>query len=298
MNFFILLFLPVCLIAQTRYVDDTFSSVLTTTYQYSIKGTDSLNLDFYEPENDILKKRPIMIFMHGGGFAIGKRDDDEIIKLATSFAKKGYLVASISYRLSRKGKGFDCNTLVSDKMDAFRFGGEDLLDAILFLIDKRKSLRIDSKKIVLAGSSAGAEAILMATYNKDLFFKVNKRYQSIRPSAIISLAGALTNLELITKKNAYPGLFFHGTEDPLVPYKTAAHHYCDPEKAGYLILHGSKSISDKLKSLNASYLLYTIEGAKHDIFEITEEKIQTITYFLQEVVIREGFIQKNQVKKL
>ena len=294
--FIILFLLPINIIGQTRYIDNVFSSVSVLTYEYSQKEGESLKLDFYNPKNDSLRSRPLLVFMHGGGFAIGVRNDEEIVKLATSFAKKGYPVASISYRLSRKGKGFNCNTPVKDKMDAFKLGGEDLLDAVCFIIDRKEEFNIDPSKIILAGSSAGAEAILMSTYNRDLFFKGNLRYEAVKPAAIVSLAGALTNLELITSKNNYPGIFFHGTEDPLVPYQTAPHHFCDDKKAGYLILHGSKSITDKLKSLDTSYLLYTIEGGKHDIFEITENKIAVIKDFLNEVVIKEKKYQKSLSK--
>ena len=290
------IFLPYVFIAQERFLENTFDTINKETYEYSVKDGASLKFDFYHPENDTSQMRPLLVFMHGGGFAIGKRDDEEIIKLAENFARKGYVVASISYRLSRKDKGFNCDTSVEDKMEAFRLAGEDLLDAICFLIDRKEKFRINPEKIIMGGSSAGAETILMATYDKDIFFKTSEKYKNIKPAAIISLAGALTNIELITSKNAYPGIFFHGTEDPLVPYETAPHHYCDKNKAGYLILHGSKTLADKLKELNSDYLLYTITGGKHDIFEITPEKFSAIVDFLFTVVIKEKTYQKHLVK--
>ncbi|NAS29516.1 alpha/beta hydrolase fold domain-containing protein [Flavobacteriaceae bacterium R38] len=292
-KYLFLFFLPATIFSQTRYVDDIFPSAFKTTYEYSNKGGESLQLDFYSSKDDSLKNRPLVVFMHGGGFSTGYRNDAEITKLAKAFAKKGYPVASISYRLTRKGKGFGCDTPVKEKLEAFKLAGEDLLDAVCFLSDKKERFKIDPSKIVLAGSSAGAEGILIATYNKSLFFKNNDRYKNIKPVAVVSLAGAILNVDQITKTNAVPGVFFHGTEDPLVPYATASHHYCDPEKSGYMILHGSKSITDKLKTLNSNYLLYSIKNAKHDIFEITEEKLKVIFDFLNTVVIHKKGYQKS-----
>jgi len=292
---FIIIFflLPFYTIGQKRYADDIFTATSVETYEYSNKENEPLQLDFYKPENDNLKDRALIVFVHGGGFSTGKRDDSEIKKLAKAFTRKGYVVASVSYRLTRKGKGFGCDTPATIKKETFKNAGEDVLDAICFLIDKKEQFNIDPLKIILAGSSAGAEAALAITYNKHLYFKNSIRYNHISPVAMVSLAGALIDVHSITKKNAVPGIFFHGTEDPLVPYKSAPHHYCDAEKPGYLILHGSKTITDKLKQLDSSYLLYTIQGAKHNIFEITDEKLSTIFNFLNEVVIKEKKYQKS-----
>ncbi len=49
-------------------------------------------------------------------------------------------------------------------------------------------------------------------------------------------AGAVVNANYITKDNAIPAVLFHGTEDDLVPFGTAPHHFCDPSKPGYIIL--------------------------------------------------------------
>ncbi len=290
---FILCF-PISIFSQTRYLDDLFTATSKTTYSYS-KTTDSLKLDFYSPKNDDLKERPLLIFVHGGGFAIGQRDDSEIIKIANAFVKKGYLVASISYRLTRQGKSFGCTTEVEEKLDAFKKAGEDLLQATCFLIDKKEEFNIDENKIIWAGSSAGAEALLMTAYNRSLFFKKNNPYNTIKPAAVISLAGAILDIN-ISKKNAIPGIFFHGVKDPLVPYKSASHHFCDKNAPGYLIFHGSKSITNKLKELDTSYTLYTITEGKHDIFETTDKKLTVIFKFLEKVVIKKEFFQETIIQ--
>jgi predicted esterase len=97
-------------------------------------------------------------------------------------------------------------------------------------------------------------------------------------AGIISMAGALSSLENINNKTAIPTQIFHGTANQLVPYNIAPHHYCDITDAGYLILYGAKAIAHKLKSISASFYLYTIDKGNHSwsgrpIYECTKEII-------------------------
>ncbi|WP_040506675.1 hypothetical protein [Gillisia limnaea] len=61
-----------------------------------------------------------------------------------------------------------------------------------------------------------------------------------------------------------PGVFFHGKNDNLLPYKTGHHHCCDRNKADYIRLDGSKPITEKLDDLNSSYLLHSFKGGKKE----------------------------------
>ncbi len=70
---------------------------------------DSLQLDFYQPliKND--HPSPLLVLMHGGGFASGARDGVAEVKFCKTMAEKGYAIASISYRLTRKNDPFNCD---------------------------------------------------------------------------------------------------------------------------------------------------------------------------------------------
>ena len=63
---------------------------------------DTLQLDFYKPFVKSDEPRPLMVLMHGGGFAEGNRNGGGELKFCQAMAEKGYAVASISYRLTRK----------------------------------------------------------------------------------------------------------------------------------------------------------------------------------------------------
>ncbi|MCY2686077.1 alpha/beta hydrolase [Salinimicrobium sp. TH3] len=234
------------------------------TETYAVKNGEDLKLDIYQPKNDTSHTRPLIVFMHGGGFAGGTRTNEAEVKFAQAAARKGYVAVQISYRLTRKGQSFGCDYEASGKIATFKKAAEDFMDAVQFMINNKEKYRIDPEQVIVGGSSAGAEAVLNAVYNARLMFGNTTKYNSIDIDGVFSLAGAIVDARYITTENAVPGVFFHGTEDNLVPYATAPHHYCDPNAPGYIMLDGSRTISSKLKELDTSYLLYSFEGGKHE----------------------------------
>ena len=58
-------------------------------------------LDAYlPPDSDERDKRPVVVFMHGGGFRSGDKQDDNVVIYATELTMRGYAVVSINYRLT------------------------------------------------------------------------------------------------------------------------------------------------------------------------------------------------------
>ena len=229
----------------------------TYTYKKTENGT-KLKLDLYT-STKLKNDAPLIIHVHGGGFSGGSRDENHIKEFCTEMAKNGFITASISYRLTMKNYGFGCNTKSSLKIDAFNSASEDISYATKYLIDNKKRFKINNKKIILIGSSAGAEAALnlVYVYNNKILPK------DFKYAGVIAMAGAITSLNGIKTKSAIPTQLFHGDKDKLVPFDIAPHHYCDKNSDGYLILYGSKAIANKLKEINASYYLYTIENGNH-----------------------------------
>ena len=262
--FFIFLFISNLLLAQERYIDDLFEIEKPRTEIYSVKGGEQLKLDIYSPSKDTMQARPLIIFMHGGGFSGGTRTNEAEVKFAKAAARKGYVAVQISYRLTRKGRSFGCDYEAEGKMNTFQLAAEDFMDAVHFMLKKGSEYKIDPSKIIVGGSSAGAEAVLNAVYNERLMFEDLSKYENVEFAGVFSLAGAVVDARYITEDNAVPGVFFHGTEDNLVPYGTGPHHWCDRDKPGYIILDGSQTIVQRLKELNASYLLYSFEGGRHE----------------------------------
>ncbi|WP_372920651.1 alpha/beta hydrolase [Salegentibacter sp.] len=279
--------------AQQRFIDDSFRLKATETKTYATKNGEALKLDIYQPENDTMKQRPLIIFMHGGGFSGGTRTNPAEVKFAETAARKGYVAVQISYRLTRKDQSFGCDYEASGKMETFKLAAEDFIDAVNFMVEKQEEYNIDPSKIIVGGSSAGAEAVLNAVYNERLMFEDYSNYENFDFAGVFSLAGAIVDARYITEENAVPGVFFHGTEDNLVPYATGPHHWCDREKPGYIMLDGSKTITERLRKLNTSYLLYSFEGGKHEHSGMPFDYLPEVFDFFNSVFLNE---EKQQIE--
>ena len=264
--------------SQVTYLDKS-SKFSERTYTYlRIKKEKNLKLDFYKPKK-VKTKFPLLIYVHGGGFSGGDRKD----KISTDFAKEmvqyGYAVASMSYRLTMKGKGFGCTTNAALKKEAFNDVSKDISYVVKYFLRHQKKFKIDTDKIILVGSSAGAEAVLNLAYVYN-----NKILDSnFKFAGIIAMSGAVTSIDKITAETAIPTQLFHGIQDNLVPYNIASHHFCKLESVGYLNLFGSKAIANKLKSIKKPFYLYSVKNGDHSwnarpIYQCKNEIIDFLYY--------------------
>lgn len=282
--------------SQERYSEQVFDEILKETYTYSTKDGENLDLDIYLPDFDPEPSRPTLIFVHGGGFSNGTRDSKRNQEFCNQLAGYGYVVASISYRLTRKGKaeGFGCDCAVNDKLNTFYAAVEDLQDATFFLIENREQFSIDPQKIILMGSSAGAETVLNTAYQPPYCYGLDSGPVSF--AGVISMAGAIPDTTVIYEESTIPSLLFHGTDDKLVPYGTAPHHYCEKEKPGYLILSGSNTIAKKLDKLETPYWLHTTCGAGHEMAnKPMTEYFNEILDFCHTFVVKEKGNQRHTI---
>ncbi|MFZ4427819.1 MAG: alpha/beta hydrolase [Saprospiraceae bacterium] len=256
--------------------------------KYAEKSGASLAMDVYLP-GEYNKGYPLILFVHGGGFSEGRRDDPRYVQFAENLADKGYPVASITYRLTMKGRSFGCDQPAENKIATFRAAAEDIWDATRYLHENARVFGFMAPPpIVLCGSSAGAEAVLHAAYWPEALLPEGFRY-----AGVIGMAAAIIELEWISGENALPTLLFHGIDDPLVPFGSDSHHYCAPHLPGYLLLYGSKSIALHLKALDKPY--YLVEGlvgghgwADKPMFD----HLDIITHFLEDWVAAPGHIQR------
>ena len=276
--------------AQEIYLDSIYKVDPVKTEVYSEKEGEELIIDLYQPAG-VAEKTPLIVFMHGGGFSGGSPKNPQEVEFAKIAASKGYSVGLISYRLKRKETGFGCDFEASGKIETFKMAAEDFMDAVSHLKKNTGKFNIDPEKIIVGGSSAGAEAVLNAVYNPDLMFEDSEDYSDIKISAVFSLAGAIVDTRYLGEEQAVPGIFFHGTEDNLVPYATAPHHYCESSRPGYLILDGSKTIVEKLKQLDTSFLFYSFKDARHEISGMPFQYLPRVFSFLKMVVFEENKIQ-------
>lgn len=274
---------------QERYREAVFDSVDVQTYTYASKNGKNLDMDIYSPAFDKEQLRPVVMYVHGGAFMDGARNGPEIVRFCKKLATYGYVSVSISYRLTRKGDpaGFGCDCPAAEKLNTFHAAVQDLQDATYFLIQRRESLGIDPRKIMLAGSSAGAETVLNTAYQPPMCYNLDSGPVSY--AGVISMAGAIPDTVKIYPESAVPSLLFHGTCDDLVPYASAPHRHCLKNQAGYLILYGSFAIADKLAQLHVPCWLHTTCGGGHEMAgKPMKDYFDVITRFCYDFVLQKN----------
>jgi len=115
---------------------------------YKTVDTLDLKLDIYHPKN-IKKDAPLIIFIHGGAWKKGDKHDYLVYLI--SFAKKGYVTATIQYRLT----------------DVAKYPAQlhDVEDAVRWLKFNADDYHIDPSKVALVGGSAGGHLAMMNAYS-------------------------------------------------------------------------------------------------------------------------------------
>ena len=200
------------------------------TYIYAQRDTCTLYMDVYEPNKaetitaEGLEK-PTIVFMFGGGFIAGERNNKSYLKWFNEMKRDGYRIVSIDYRLGLKGsrKVGIAQVNVLDK--AIHMAVEDLFSATNFLIENAEELGINPENIVISGSSAGAITVMQAEYeisNRTSWAQVLP--EGFNYAGVMSFAGAILSREgkVNYKERPCPTLMLHGTADGLVPYKQIA----------------------------------------------------------------------------
>jgi para-nitrobenzyl esterase len=148
-----------------RYEAEIFSSVTKTTVNYSDVYTDNAHeMDIYTPDGDTEINRPVILYMHGGSFYAGDKTMTDCVDFCESMAKRGYVTASLNYRLST--------------LSAFIFSQEEQYRTVLKAVaDAKAAIRffrkdfangdtygIDSNTIFIGGYSAGGVIAIHLAY--------------------------------------------------------------------------------------------------------------------------------------
>ncbi|MBV9962498.1 MAG: alpha/beta hydrolase [Parafilimonas sp.] len=182
--------------------------------------------DLYQPANDSsIQKRPLIIWLHGGGFKYGTKNAKEIKIWGNEFAKRGYVVAALNYRLSKEHPVRKFKDLVEACYDAV----DDMQTAINYFKTNANNFKIDTSKIILGGNSAGAVIALQTVYSNraDLQNVIDSNktiantnnYNSLNIAAIVNFWGALFDDDWLSRANV-PIVSVAGAKDKIVPIDT------------------------------------------------------------------------------
>ena len=216
--------------------------------------------DFYQPATDSTAYRPLIIWLHGGGFKFGKKSSGGLPIWSKTFAQRGYVCAAINYRLSKKHPLKNFTDLVQGCADVV----EDLSEAIRFFKQHNNQYRIDTNNIIVGGNSAGGMIALQAVYSSpaemarlvhtgDSVSAGAAIHNRQHIAAVINYWGALFTINWL--KNARtPIVSVHGNKDRVVPYNDKK-----PPLYGSLAIH---RMADSLQIPN-SIKIY--EGYGHEL---------------------------------
>lgn len=227
-------------VAAAPYCDHPYDVARTqegTVYRSAVDVDGDLvdlALDVWEPVGDPVDEvRPVLLWMHGGYFAFGSRDDD--VEVFEDFASRGFVVVSISYRLRDVPDGsfeIPSPAAVDDAL-------EDAVAAVAWVHDQAAALRIDPTAVIASGYSAGAITALGLAH---------KVHAVSAPGSATPIAAAVSfsGLDLHDPKPARPDdvpvLLYNSDDDTTVPLG-AARAGCDLAVAAgsecdLVLLHG------------------------------------------------------------
>jgi acetyl esterase/lipase len=223
---------------------------------YSTVEGDPLSLDLYTPRT-AKGPAPGVIVIHGGGWRNG--DSGELPGLNVYLAARGYLVASINYRLSPRAR--------------FPAAREDVKAAVAYLKDHAAELGLDPERLVLLGRSAGGQLALLVAYTIDdpsirgvvaLYAPADLGYSYAHPA----------NRWVIDSRGLLEG-YIGGPPDRFpAAYNTASPiRFVRPNSPPTLLIHGgrdelvsfeqSKRLEAELAESGASHLLLSLPWATH-----------------------------------
>lgn len=235
------------------------------TYMFERRDTCDLYLDVYDPADGSETKmkgieKPTVLFMFGGGFIKGTRDDESYNSWFKMLTDNGYRVISIDYRLGLKGSDKVGIAQVNVLDKAIHMAVEDLFSATNFIIENADQLGIDPSNIVVSGSSAGAITVMQAEYE----IANSTSWSSVLPqgfnyAGVMSFSGAILSRKgkIKYENTPCPTMMLHGTADRLVPYNQIAFFN--------LGFYGGGKLVDRLKKYDCNYNMFHFIDYGHEI---------------------------------
>ncbi|MCA9194869.1 MAG: alpha/beta hydrolase [Planctomycetales bacterium] len=256
--------------------------------EYSHIDGVSLKLDIYSPEQPIEHSAPLVVWIHGGAWLGGDKQACPAVRLV----KRGYIVASVNYRLSQKA--------------IYPAQIQDCKTAIRWLRAHAEEYHIDAARIGAWGSSAGGHLVaLLGTsggvdelnpstlkhrqlsdrvqavcdfFGPTDFLQMDKHALASAPfkhdapdSPESKLIGAAIqeNPDLVARANPIfyvssddpPFLIMHGDQDPLVPF------------------HQSELLAQALSAVGVDNQFQLVKGYGHGLSGNNEVDAQVDEFF-------------------
>ena len=239
-------------------------------------------LDFYRPEDSQGQALPLVVYVHGGGWRWGSKNNAMFNNYAPIFLEHAIAVASINYRLNSAHPYPDQNN--------------DIACAVTYLAAHANELHIDSSRMIFMGESAGAELASYAALNS-----AGRHYPE--PIGVIDFYGVTDFTKVLYGK--HPDLNarrYLGSAYGQVALQASPITYITAHAPQFLIIHGqhdnivppeqSQLLQNALTSVGVPSTYIKIPDASHSFvgpelapsdYKIILDGINT---FLQQIVGR------------
>jgi len=257
---------------------------------------DTLRLNYWKPHADGNPRRPLIIFVHGGGFTGGSRTDFDV--LCEGYAQRGYAAATISYRLGFHPPPLMANPYAYDTAEVVRAAyraSQDLFGAARFLVKRASLDSVSVSSMIIGGASAGGITVLQAAYiSESERYGCTRAFADVpgigvagkRPDlgpttgtlhadaatprilAVVNLFGAIPDTSFIERADDPAMYQYHQTGDPVVScvYAKGLWSYPFGIPDNYYFVHGSCNIKKRLDNLgytSARHRSWIFNGSVH-----------------------------------
>lgn len=272
-------------------VDDILEGIVKTLSKQPL----DLYMDVYLPKNDTLNKRPLVMFIHGGAFYIGGKDDLSMQTWCSHYASLGYVAVSIDYRM-----GFHPTKRSIER--AGYAAVQDAHAAMRYLVENQVGYGIDTSMMFVGGTSAGAiTALHLAFMTKEtrpessfeslmsndmgeIEKSGNKIDKTFTIKGVVDMWGAVYNISMIDSKKI-PVVAFHGDADDIVPYGYDYPFYEIGNKRKLLFnkVYGSSVIVEHLLRNGVdNSIMYTLHDKSHSPHVDNDRCLNDVFYYIQD----------------
>jgi acetyl esterase/lipase len=282
-----LLLLPACLLAGVAFAQQPFEATFQPpagvavfkNLAYVPGGNEHQKLDLYVPiAGD--GPFPLIIWIHGGAWEYGSKEGC----IARPWARKGFVVASINYRLSQEAK--------------FPAQIKDCKAAVRWLRVHAREYRIDRDRVIAWGDSAGGHlAALLGTSGDVTEWDPGPPAESSRVQAVIDWYGRAD----LSRVGTDPAMAEHavahllggsGAKVAEIARKASPITYVSDDDPPFLIMHGdsdrtvpvqqSEVFAEALQRAKVPVTLVILKGVGHGGEEfLKSDKVRIIDTFLK-----------------
>jgi len=228
---------------------------------YKKTATSNLKLDIYCPKISSEEKWPAVLLIHGGGWISGSKENLRI--LAQHLAENGFVAITASYRLSREAP--------------YPAGVIDLKDALRWMKLNAEKYHVDTQKIAVLGTSAGAQlaTLVGVTPNSEIYNEKDEKISS-EVQAIVNIDGITSFIHPDAEESEIAGLWLGGlrNENPKNWKEASPLEYVNKNTPPTLFINSSMprfhaGRDDMIKILEENNIyseVHTLEGSPHSFW--------------------------------